>query len=192
VDPVEEFTGHWDYKELPSNVRLGEGCYIERKDAFGRFFSRRDPGLVIGDRVRAYTWTSFSVEPEGLMEIGDDCVLVGAVFMCADSIKVGNRVLMSYYVSVADCDFHPMDPELRKQDAVANSPSAAGSLRPSLDARPVVIEDDVQIGIGAIILKGTHIGRGARVGAGSVVTSDVPAGALVGGNPARVLEMLDP
>jgi acetyltransferase-like isoleucine patch superfamily enzyme len=52
----------------------------------------------------------------------------------------------------------------------------------------VIIEDDVWIGIGAIILKGTRIGRGARVGAGAVVTRDVPAGATVAGNPAQMSE----
>jgi len=50
--------------------------------------------------------------------------------------------------------------------------------------RPVVVEDDAWIGIGAIILKGVRIGAGARIGAGSVVTSDVPAGGVVQGNPA--------
>jgi acetyltransferase-like isoleucine patch superfamily enzyme len=51
----------------------------------------------------------------------------------------------------------------------------------------VVIEDDVWIGIGAIILKGVLVGRGARVGAGAIVTSDVPPEATVVGNPARVV-----
>jgi acetyltransferase-like isoleucine patch superfamily enzyme len=52
----------------------------------------------------------------------------------------------------------------------------------------VVVEDDVWVGIGAIILKGVRIGAGARIGAGSVVTSDVPAGAVVEGNPGRIVQ----
>ena len=54
---------------------------------------------------------------------------------------------------------------------------------------PVIIEDDVWIGARAIILSGVRIGTGAVIGAGAVVTKDVPAYAVVGGNPACVLKM---
>lgn len=180
-----DFTGEWDYATLPANVRLGDGCFLERQDSFKRFRSVRQPGLVLGDRVRVYTWTAFNVEPTGLVVVGDDTVLVGAIFMCADSITIGQRVVLSYNVTLADCDFHPHDPNLRLQDAVANAPFGDRSRRPPLVARPVVIEDDVWVGIGAIILKGVRVGRGARVAAGAVVTADVPPGAGVAGNPAR-------
>jgi maltose O-acetyltransferase len=53
--------------------------------------------------------------------------------------------------------------------------------------RPVIIEDDVWIGINVILLPGLTVGRGAIVAAGSVVTKDVPPDAIVGGNPARVI-----
>lgn len=56
---------------------------------------------------------------------------------------------------------------------------------------PVVIEDDCFIGHGAIILMGVTVGRGSIVGAGSVVTSDVPPGSVVAGNPARVIHSVD-
>jgi acetyltransferase-like isoleucine patch superfamily enzyme len=52
---------------------------------------------------------------------------------------------------------------------------------------PIIIEDDCFIGYGAIILMGTTIGRGSIVGAGAVVTKDVPPGSVVGGNPAKVI-----
>ena len=55
--------------------------------------------------------------------------------------------------------------------------------------KTVFIEDDVWIGAKAIILPGVHIGRGAIIGAGAVVTKDVPSYAVVGGNPARILKM---
>jgi len=106
--------------------------------------------------------------------------------MCAERITIGKRVIVSYNVTIADCDFHPRDPEARKQDAIANAPEGDRRQRPPLISRPVVIKDDVWIGIGAIILKGVSIGKGAQIAAGAIVTSDVPAGVLVTGNPARV------
>jgi acetyltransferase-like isoleucine patch superfamily enzyme len=127
------------------------------------------------------------VEPTGRVTIGDDTVLVGAIFMCAKNISIGSRVIVSYAVTIADCDFHPKDPELRIADAIANAPGGDKSRRPTLVALPVTIEDDVWIGIGAIVLKGVRIGQGARIGAGAVVTSDVSPGAWVEGNPARVV-----
>jgi acetyltransferase-like isoleucine patch superfamily enzyme len=184
---IGDFTGGWDYATLPPNVRLGTNCYLEDRSLFQRFRSKRDPGLVLGNRVRAFTWTRFTVEPEGALVIGDDTTLVGAIFWCAQSITVGRRVLISYNVMIADSDFHPLDPDLRQQDAVALAPSGDQSRRPPVVARPVVIEDDVWVGIGAILLKGVHIGAGARIGAGSVVTTNVPAGSTVKGNPAHLI-----
>lgn len=60
-------------------------------------------------------------------------------------------------------------------------------LHAAVDLTPVVIEDDADIGVGAILLPGVRIGRGAQIGAGAVVTRDVPAYAVAAGNPARVL-----
>jgi len=181
-----DITGQWDYRTLPPNVRLGRDCWLERRDSFARFRSQRQPGLVLGDGVRVYAWTTFNVEPTGSIEIGNGSILVGAVFMCAERISLGSNVTVSYHVTIADSDFHPTDPELRIQDAIANSPHGDRSLRPTITSRPVTIDDDVWIGIGAIILKGVHIGRGARVHAGAVVARDVPAGAAVAGNPATL------
>ncbi len=179
--------GDWDYSLLPANILVGRDCWFERKDSFGAFRSQLQPGLVLGERVKVFTWTSFNVEQSGFVEVGDDATLVGPVFMCTERITVGKRVVIAYNVTIADSDFHPIDPDQRKRDAVAISPFGNQSQRPAYPSRPVVIDDDVWIGIGAIILKGVHIGRGARIGAGAVVTSDVPAGGQVTGNPARPL-----
>jgi len=56
------------------------------------------------------------------------------------------------------------------------------------DDEPVIIDDDIWIGTGAIILKGVHIGRGAIVAAGAVVVKDVPAYSVVGGVPAKFIK----
>jgi acetyltransferase-like isoleucine patch superfamily enzyme len=191
IDPHEfrELTGDWDYRTAPANVQINEGCRIERKQSLAKFRSTREPGLFLGRNVRVYTWTEFSVEPCGQVVVGDDSVLIGAIFMCAQQITLGRRVIVSYNVTIADCDFHPHDPEERKRDAIANAPHGDRNTRPALITRPVLIEDDVWIGIGAIILKGVIIGSGARVGAGAVVTRNVPPHATVVGNPARAANL---
>jgi acetyltransferase-like isoleucine patch superfamily enzyme len=181
-------TGGWSYSMLPNNVKVGRECWLERYESFAKFRSQCKPGLSLGDRVRVYTWTSFNIEPTGRVEIGDDSILVGAVFMCADQIRVGCRVTISYQVTLADSDFHPIEPDLRRQDAIANCPYGDKSLRPSYVSSAIEIGDDVWIGIGAIILKGVIIGNGARVQAGTVVTSDIAAGVTVAGNPARPVD----
>lgn len=185
ADQLGPITGAWDYATLPANVRVGAGCWLERKDSFERFRSTRDPGLVLGANVRVHTWTVFNVDPTGTLEVGDGCVLVGATFMCADRITLGRGVVVSYHVTIADSDFHPLDPEARKLDAIANAPFGDRGERPPIKTRPVSIGDGTWIGIGAIILKGVTIGRNARIGAGAVVLRDVPDGGHVAGNPAK-------
>ncbi|MFL6238982.1 MAG: acyltransferase [Actinomycetes bacterium] len=185
---VDELTGRWNYTTLPPNIRVGKDCFIERKQSLERFRSERDPGLVIGDGVQIFMWSGISVEPTGVVEIGERSTLVGAVLMCAERIHIGKRVIISYNATIADCDFHPHDPDLRIIDSMAAAPDGDLSKRPPLVARPVVIEDDAWIGIGAIILKGVRIGRGARVAAGAVVTTDVPDGCTFAGNPARLAD----
>jgi len=181
---VAELNGTWDYATLPTNVRLGRGVYLERRDSFARIRSTVPDALVLGDDVQVLTWTEFSIEPDASLVVGDRAVLVGAVFMCAHRIEVGPDVVISYGVTIADCDFHPVEPVARRQDAMAVVPGGDPSQRAPIETAPVVIGPGVKIGIGAIILKGVTIGAGAQVAPGSVVTRSVPEGAIVAGNPA--------
>lgn len=188
IPPVADLTGDWDHRTLPPNIVVGDGCFLERRESFDRFRSRRTPGLVFGDRVTVYTWAGFGVEEGGLLEIGADSVLVGPQFMCGEHIRLGERVVVSYNTTIVDCDWHPLTVEERRDDALAVIPGGDVSKRPPIETKPVSIGDDVRIGIGATILKGVTIGAGATVGAGSVVTGDVLAGATVIGNPARPVD----
>jgi hypothetical protein len=182
----EPLPGAWDHSELPSNVYLGTGCVLERtRETFAHYRSTQDPGLRLGERVRVFHGTTFNVEADGSVQIGEGSILAGVVFMCAEAITLGRRVVASYNVTIADCDFHPLDPDLRRRDAISNTPEGDRSRRPQLATAPVVVEDGAWIGIGAMILKGVRIGKGARVHAGAVVTSDVPSNVTVAGNPAK-------
>ena len=110
-----------------------------------------------------------------MLKVGASFGMTGGTLCAAERIEIGDRVLVGANSTIIDTDFHPLDPGRRQLD-----PSGGAT-------DPVLIEDDVFIGMSCIILKGVHIGRGAVVGAGSVVAGDVPAGAIVGGNPARVV-----
>ncbi len=174
---------------LPANVVVGEDCWIENpRSCFRRFFTTRQPGMVLGDRVRVLEQSGFGLEPEATMTVGDDSTIISAVFMCAERITIGARAVLSYGVTITDADFHPLDPVQRRVDVAALSPGGDADARPDYDTAPVEIGDDVHIAMFAIVLKGVRIGPGARVGPGAVVTHDVPPGATVIGNPARLAD----
>ena len=186
VTDIWNVTEEWDLSQVPDNVRLGERVQIERRDPFRRYFTTQEPGLILGDDVVVYGWSEFSIEPSGVVEVGPRSVLVGASFMCAERITVGADVVISYYVTLADCDFHPLDPTLRRQDAIASSPGGeAFAERVPFETSPIVIEDGVRIGPGALVLKGVTVGAGAEIAPGAVVTRSVPPGFRVEGNPAQ-------
>ena len=113
---------------------------------------------------------------DAIISVGDDTGLSGTTICAAQSISIGKRCLIGADVLIVDTDFHPLAMEGRRH----RGPSVANS-------RPVEIEDDVFIGARSMILKGVKIGTGSVVGAGSVVTSEVPAGVVVAGNPAKVI-----
>ncbi len=91
------------------------------------------------------------------------------------SVHIGDRVRIGPYARIVDSDFHDI-----YNRALPGQPS------------PVVISNDVWVGMNAVILPGVHVGRAAVIGTGAVVTKDVPDFAVVGGVPAKVLRMLDP
>lgn len=114
------------------------------------------------------------------ISVGNDVYIApGAVFLSSDSeIIIGNKVLFGPNVTIITGD-HPID--LRGKyiyDIKEKSPG---------EDLPVIIEDDVWIGTGAIILKGVTVSRGAVVAAGAVVTKNVKPYAIVGGVPARTI-----
>lgn len=107
----------------------------------------------------------------------------------AYDIAIGDRVLISHGVNIFDNDTHPHGPRARHEQFKAIITTGHPD-RLDLDGAPVVLEDDVLVGCMSIILAGVTVGRGSIVGAGSVVTKDVPAWSVVAGNPARVLREL--
>ncbi len=147
---------------LPSRVAIGEGSIVAARLCA----DRPDCEIVIGQRTY----------------IGRSTIV------CAESVTIGDDVLISWGCEIIDHDSHAL---LWKDRASDVSDWHAGRKDWSkVRCAPVVIGNRAWIGCNALVLKGVRIGDGAVVAAGTVVTRDVPANSLVGGNPARVIREL--
>lgn len=133
---------------------------------------------------------------ELLGELGDDVIVRPPLHVdYGDQISIGARTFVNYnlvaldaapIVIGADCQIgpnvqlltptHPIDPQPRRDKLEA--------------ARPIRIEDNVWLGGGVIVCPGVTIGADSVIGAGSVVTRDIPAGVVAVGNPARVVRTI--
>jgi acetyltransferase-like isoleucine patch superfamily enzyme len=178
--------GRWEHGTLPANVRIGNNSVITNENAFRRFFSERDPALVIGANC-TMDGSQFALGKEARVEIGDYCYFTNAVLLCELELRIGAYVVIGWNTTIADTDFHPIAPAERIADAVACSPLGKGLERPPIAREPVIIEDDVWIGPNAAILKGVRIGAGAFIEAGSLVTRDVAPRARIMGNPFQII-----
>jgi acetyltransferase-like isoleucine patch superfamily enzyme len=145
------------------NVRVGKNV---------RFFNFVNAyGCEIGDGTKVGSF----VEIQKNARIGRNCKISSHSFIC-EGVEIEDEVFIGHNVSFIN-DKHP---------AAVN---AAGTMQTDADWRvvPTRVKHHASIGTSATILCGVTIGEGAVVGAGSVVTKDVPPGTVVAGNPARAL-----
>lgn len=140
------------------------------------YIIKKNARIKIG-KILVYKHVKFDIEglnPDkpATLKIGDFTVLGDRVEIhVAEKVIIGMRCLISWDCVIMDRNYHGIDgPEVIK---------------------PVIIEDNVWIGCRAIVLPGVRIGSYSVVGAGSVVTKDVPPNTLVAGNPARIVRKLN-
>lgn len=127
----------------------------------------------------------------GEISIGDYCYVgEGTRIWSARSITIGDRVLISHNVNIFDTDTHPIDDPVARHAQYKAIITTGHPREIEMREAPIVIEDDALICCQSVILRGVHIGRAAVVGAGAVVTHDVPPYTVVAGNPARVVRVL--
>ncbi len=120
-----------------------------------------------------YEGAAIVVLDGGRLVLGRNSYMNESLIQCASSITIGENCAIAGDVLIQDTDFHPMLDENGNEKTYT---------------KPITIGNRVWICAKATILKGVTIGDGAIIAAGAVVTKDVPAHALVGGNPARIIK----
>jgi acetyltransferase-like isoleucine patch superfamily enzyme len=166
-----------------------------------------------------FTHGSGQFERSQLQRIGRSVIIEpGVLIFHPENVELGDNVYIGHYTIVKgyyrgrmvigsgtwigqQCFFHSAGDLIVGKNVgigpgvkiITSYHAEEGISKPILHSRiefaSVVIEDDADIGVGAIILPGVTVSKGAKVGAGAVVTRDVPAYAIVAGVPARVMRM---
>ncbi|MDF2555320.1 MAG: acetyltransferase [Microbacterium sp.] len=142
--------------------RFGDGCFVSELAALDA------ETLTLGDR----SYIAAGAYLTGTVRIGADCSVNPSTVVRGD-VVFGDGVRMGAHSSVLGFN-HSMEP-------------GTPVFRQPLTSRGIRIGDDVWIGSHVVVLDGVTVGASAVLAAGAVVTKDVPAGAIVGGNPARLL-----
>jgi acetyltransferase-like isoleucine patch superfamily enzyme len=131
-------------------------------------------GQILVESCSFESGVRLEVYPGARLSIGKGTYLNrNVLIVVAESVTIGRGVKVGWDVVIMDTDLH-------------------GHSGQPARTKPVVIEDDAWIGCRALLLKGVHIGKGAIIGAGAVVTKDVPALAVVAGPSATVLFSASP
>lgn len=162
-----------------------------------RVKAERRTYVTIGERSLVNARFTFETE-RGKVTVGNNTHLGGVHFICRSQISVGNDVTMAWGITIYDHDSHSLFWDHRCNDneqCYSDYFNHGGNNTVNKDwshvaSSPITIEDKVWIGFNVIVLKGVTIGEGAVVGAGSVVTKDIPPFTLAAGNPATVRKAL--
>jgi acetyltransferase-like isoleucine patch superfamily enzyme len=153
-----------DYSRIAPDVKLGHDVSIH---GFVNLY-----GCEIGDETRIGTF----VEIQKGAKIGARCKISSHTFIC-EGVTIESGVFVGHGVTFIN-------------DRYPRAISGIGQLKTESDwdCQKTVVKQGAAIGSGATLLGGITIGENAMVGAGSVVTTDVPANAIVAGNPAKILK----
>ncbi len=179
INAVRAFYTRW--RILPQFDTVGSGLEIvggHRLEIYG-------PDIHLGENVhiqtargqmsRLCTWPD-GKGGNGTIRIGDNVLLTpGLQIVSACSVEIGDNVMVASHVYISDSDWHEIYDRL-------DTPGPVAAIR---------LEENVWLGEGCKICKGVTIGRNTVIGAGAVVTSDIPAHVVAAGNPARAIRKLD-
>ena len=164
----------------PQFKRLGKGGAFFKPQyvkLFGSQISVDDFPTIIGSRDANVQLTSWNIgDWKGELKIGKYCLITpGVRIMAAESIEIGDACMFAHGAYISDADWHGI---YDRSEPVGNT-------------KPIILKDNVWIGDSAIICKGVTIGENSIIGAGAVVTKNIPANVVAAGNPAKVVKNLD-
>lgn len=155
-----------DYNCIAADVQLGEGVKLSK---FINLY-----GCEVGDRTKIGAF----VEIQKNARIGKDCKVSSHSFVC-EGVTIEDGVFVGHSVTFIN-DLYPR----------ATTPDGELQTEKDWKVEPTLVKRGASIGSGATILANLVIGENALVGAGSVVTRDVPDNAIVAGNPAKVIRLI--
>jgi acetyltransferase-like isoleucine patch superfamily enzyme len=158
---------------LPLQAIIKNPQYISIGKKFSALYNLR---LEAWDKYETQTFTPELTIGEWV-SMGTD-VHIG----CINKVVIGNHVLMASRIYISD---HAHG------DTTAEDFALPPIKRPLVSRGPVIIEDNVWIGEGACIMPNVRVGKNAVIGANAVVTKDVPANAVVGGVPAKIIKVVE-
>ena len=115
--------------------------------------------------------------PGAIIEIGSNTRLHGSCIHAYTKIKIGNNCLIAANCQIFDGNGHDL-----------SFPNVANRIHTSGDSKEIIINDDVWLGTGVIVLPGVKIGKGSVISANSVVHKDVPPMVVAGGNPLKIIK----
>lgn len=160
---------------MAPDLEIGPQCFI---DDFVTIFAHPHGGrIALGRGVHLYRGTNVETGHKGTVTIGDGTHIQGSCNLKGflGSLRIGRDVQIAPY-----CVFSPYEHGFDDLETPIRS-------QPITTKGDIVIEDDVWLGAGVIVLNGVTIGRGAVIGAGAVVTKDVPPFCIAVGMPACVV-----
>lgn len=190
--------GHFEYLKylevlrkdaLGKSAIIGENTYISNDATIQN--SQNDKTKIIIGTDSSIMGYLMLFKHGGEILIGDHCFIgPQSRIWSAKRIKIGNRVLIAHNVNIHDNISHPLNSIKRHEDYV-HIKEKGFQVNVDLREAEIVIEDDVWIGFNSTILKGVKIGKGAIIGACSLITSDVPPYTIIVGNPQRIIKHTD-
>ena len=162
-----------------SNLFFGKGVYIaERVILYQAMYGGvKGAEIFIGNGVRIMRDAVLETGQGGSIKIGDKTWIHPRCQINAykSDIRIGNRVDIS-----PNCALYSYDHGTKPGKLIREQPLVSKG--------PIIIEDNCWLSFGVIILSGVHIGKGAVIGAGSVVTHDIPENSIACGSPAKVIK----